>query len=60
MPTYKDMDICLPVLKNKLNEERDLNRRTAIQIAINIIKALPMIEVNEGVICRDCFFYGAA
>lgn len=57
MPSYKDMDVCLPVLKNKLSTERDQARRTAIQIAINIITALPSQEIQEGVICRDCFFY---
>lgn len=57
MPTYKDMDICLPLLKRKMAEEKDPTRRTAIRIAINIITALPMQEIQEGVICRDCYFY---
>jgi hypothetical protein len=52
------MDICLPVLKRKAAEERDQVRRTAIQIAINIIAALPQEEIQEGVICRDCYYYG--
>ena len=59
MATYKNMDVCMPFLKQKAAEETDRNRRTAIQIAINIMAALPQEEVQEGVICRDCFFYGA-
>ena len=57
MPTYKNMDICLPYLKDKAREEKNAARRTALQIAINIITAHPQVEVQEGVVCRDCFFY---
>lgn len=57
MPTYKDMDICLPVLKREKEKEKDRARRTAIQIAINIITALPSQEIQEGVNCKDCYFY---
>lgn len=60
MPTYKNMDICLPFLKQKQQESKNPTERTAIQIAINIITALPQEEVQEGVICRDCFWYGKA
>lgn len=59
MATYKNMDICLPYLKDKMRTERDPARRTAIQIAINIIAALPAQEIQEGVVCRDCYWYVA-
>lgn len=60
MPTYKNMDVCLPFLKQKRAESKNPTERTAIQIAINIIQALPQEYVEEGVICRDCWFYDAA
>ena len=57
MPSYKNMDICLPELKRRLALERDPNNRVAIQIAINIITALPCEEIQEGQFCKDCYFY---
>ena len=57
MPTYKDMDSCLPELKRRFAVEHDPNARTAIRIAINIITALPSVQIEEGQFCRDCYFY---
>ena len=57
MPTFKDMDVCLPELKRHFAAERDPTRRAAIRIAINIITALPSVEVDEGQFCKDCYFY---
>lgn len=57
MPTYKNMDVCLPILKQKKEAAKSLVERAGIQIAIEIITALPQEQVEEGVICRDCFFY---
>lgn len=59
MATYKNMDICLPYLKDKARKERDPARRTAIQIAVNLIAALPTQEIQEGVLCKDCYWYVA-
>ncbi len=60
MPTFKNMDACLPFLKDKLAQEREPIRRAGIKIAIDIMTALPSEEVQEGIICRDCFFYNKA
>lgn len=60
MPTYKNMDVCLPILKEKMTKSKNPTERTAMQIAINIIQALPQEHVEEGVICRECWFYDAA
>lgn len=60
MPTYKNMDVCLPILKEKMAKSKNPAEQAAIRIAINIIQALPQEYVEEGVICRDCWFYDVA
>lgn len=57
MPTFKNMDVCLPFLKQKQREEKNPVRKAGIQIAIEIITALPAEHVEEGIICAKCFFY---
>lgn len=59
MPTYKDMDVCLPFLRKRRDTARTKEERIAIAIAINLITELPQETVEEGVLCRDCWFYDA-
>ena len=60
MSTYKDMDSCLPFLKRKMQEEKEPIRKAGVRIAMEIIQALPSVEVVDGIACKDCFFYDQA
>lgn len=59
MPTYKDMDSCLPAMRRKMAQSKDHIMKLGIQMAINLITALPSIEVQEGVLCKQCYWYNA-
>lgn len=57
MSTFKDMDKCLPVLKLKMQEAKEPVRKAGIKMAIDIMQALPSVEVVDGISCKDCFFF---